>query len=191
MKVDLLCFLLVSLPALALSYKSYHGHQVRTQDRPKVNVRRIIQVLRTTKLDSSSAKVLREAMLETELDFWKEPAPGHRADILVSEDNMRSVRNFLDNLGIGHSVMVEDVQRLIDESRPSERTVRRLERSGANYTMDWDDYHPHEVLNEFIQALADVNDFAKIIDIGKSYEGRQMNVLAIEKVSMRSKINYW
>jgi len=165
MKVDLLCSLLVSLPALALSYKSYHGHQV----------------LRTTKLDRSSAKVLREAMLETELDFWKEPAPGHRADILVSDDNMSSVRKFLDNLGIGSSVMVEDVQRLIDESRPSERSERRLERTGANYTMDWDDYHPHEVLNEFIQALADVNDFAKIIDIGKSYEGRQMNVLAIEK----------
>ena len=138
--------------------------------------------MRTTVLDTSSAKVLREAMLETELDFWKEPAPGRRADILVSEDNMSSVRNFLDTLGIGYSVMVEDVQRLIEETRPSDGTARRLERSGANYTLDWNDYHPHDVLNEFIQALADTNDFAKIIPIGQSYEGRQMNVLAIEKV---------
>ena len=40
-----------------------------------------------------------KAMLETELDFWKEPAPGRRADILVSEENMSSVRKFLDTLG--------------------------------------------------------------------------------------------
>jgi len=165
MRVDLLALLLVGLPTLALGYKSYHGHQV----------------LRTTVLDTSSAKVLREAMLETELDFWKEPAPGRRADILVSEENMSSVRNFLDTLGIGYSVMVEDVQRLIEETRPSDGFARRLERSGANYTLDWNDYHPHDVLNEFIQALADTNDFAKIIPIGQSYEGRQMNVLAIEK----------
>ena len=47
--------------------------------------------------------------------------------------------------------------------------------------MDWDDYHDHDTLNEFIAALADANDFARIIPIGKSLEGRDMNVLAIEK----------
>ena len=30
-------------------------------------------------------------MLETELDFWREPAPGKTADILVSGDQMGSV----------------------------------------------------------------------------------------------------
>ena len=58
-----------------------------------------------------------------------------------------------------------------------------MKRSAANYTMDWEDYHPHEILNEFIEALADTNDFARIIDIGQSHEGRAMKVLALEKVS--------
>ena len=72
--------------------------------------------------------------------------------------------------------------RLIEESRAGDRTLgRKLEKSG-NYSLDWEDYHPHHVLNEFIQALADANDFARIIPIGQSYEGREMNVLAIEKV---------
>ena len=31
-------------------------------------------------------------------------------------------------------------------------------------------------MNEFIQTLADENDFASIVDIGKSYEGRDMKV---------------
>ena len=83
------------LVSLTVSYKSYHGHQV----------------LRTSNLDVSSAGQLRSAMLESEIDFWREPAPGQTADILVNRDNMESVQHFLDQLGIGYSVMVEDVQR--------------------------------------------------------------------------------
>ena len=52
---------------------------------------------------------------------------------------------------------------------------------GSKYAMDWDDYHDHNTLNDFIAALADANDFASIIPIGESYEGRKMNVLAITK----------
>jgi len=47
--------------------------------------------------------------------------------------------------------------------------------------MDWNDYHDHETLNEFIASLADANDWANIINIGQSLEGREMNVLAITK----------
>ena len=32
-----------------------------------------------------------------------------------------------------------------------------------------------------MDALAEANDFAEVINIGKSYEGRDMNVLAITK----------
>ena len=49
--------------------------------------------------------------------------------------------------------------------------------------MNWDDYQPLEVLNEFIESLAASNpDFARIISIGQSYEGRDMKLLAVEKV---------
>ena len=50
--------------------------------------------------------------------------------------------------------------------------------------MDWEDYHDHDTLNEFIAALAEANEYASIINIGQSYEGRDMNVLAITKVCM-------
>ena len=52
---------------------------------------------------------------------------------------------------------------------------------GSKYAMDWDDYHDHDTLNDFIAALADANEWASIIPIGESYEGRKMNVLAITK----------
>ena len=69
--------------------------------------------------------------------------------------------------------------RLIQETKPSGKAVKS---DGKRYAMDWDDYHDHDTLNEFIAALADANDFASIINIGQSYEGRDMNVLAITKV---------
>lgn len=141
----------------------------------------MIQVLRTTKLDLSTSKLLREVMLETELDFWSEPVPGRSADILVSKEQMVIVKSWLESQGIGYSTMVDNVQRLIEETRPSKKNKLRGS-GGANYSMDWDDYHPHEVLNEFIEALADANDFGRIINIGQSYEGREMKVLALEKV---------
>ena len=52
---------------------------------------------------------------------------------------------------------------------------------GSKYAMDWDDYHDHDTLNDFIAALADANEWASIIPIGESYEGGKMNVLAITK----------
>jgi len=158
-----LLLVLSVLVSLGHSYKSYAGYQV----------------LRTSKLDLTASNLLREVMLETELDFWSEPNPGRSADILVSEDQMRSVKPWLESHGIGYSTMVEDVQSLIEQTRPSNR--RQMKSSGPNYSMDWEDYHPHEVLNEFIEALAGMNNFSRIINIGQSHEGREMKVLALEK----------
>merc|ERR1712018_578078 len=86
---------------------------------------------------------------------------------------------WLNEQGIKHAPMVADVQSLIEETRPSPKKSK----SGAgNYTMDWEDYHDHTTLNEFIAALADANaEWASVINIGESYEGRDMKVLAIEK----------
>ena len=60
--------------------------------------------------------------------------------------------------------------------------------------MNWDDYQRHDVLNEFIESIADANDFASIIPIGQSYEGRDMKVLAITKVKdgvIKKNRNIW
>ena len=38
----------------------------------------------------------------------------------------------------------------------------------------------------FIERLAEKNEFARIVNIGKSFEGRDMKVLAIDKVNILS-----
>merc|ERR550539_19168 len=93
---------------------------------------------------------------------------------MVPATKLQSVVAWLKSHDISHSVMVEDVQTLLDQNGPRNGSARG--------TFDWDDYYPHADLNTFIQGLADTNaEWARIIDIGKSYEGRDMKVLAIEK----------
>merc|ERR1719187_304604 len=147
----------------ALASKSYDGHKV----------------VRTGRLDQDSTNLLRALEVDSRLDFWKPARPGQSADILVPPGSLDSLTGWLAGHGISASVMVEDVERLIHETRPanSSRTVRE----GSRYAMDWDDYHPHEDLNEFVTALADGNEWASIVNIGQSYEGRDMLVLAVEK----------
>jgi len=150
--------LIFALFSFVASFKSYHEHTV----------------LRTEKLSMEKTQILRDLQVRTNLDFWRDAYPGQAADIMVSDRDMAGLKDFLEKNNIESSVMVEDVQSLIEETRP-----RNMSAKG---TMDWDDYYPHEDLVAFIQGLADTNaDWAKIINIGQTYEGRDMNVLAIEK----------
>jgi len=159
MRVPLLCSLLF---VAVTSYKSYEGYKV----------------LRTGELSRAQAELLNDVQSDTHLDFWKDPAPGRSADIMTSSSEMESVMAWLASKDITARTMVEDVEKLIQDTKPSPKSSRS---EGKRYAMDWDDYHDHDVLNEFIAALADANDFASIIPIGQSYEGRDMNVLAITK----------
>merc|ERR1711963_99527 len=148
-----------ALLATVTCYRSYHGHSV----------------LRTETLSVSKSQSLRDYHVETNLDFWREAAPGQSADVMVPTRMMKTVTDWLKTHNIQFEVMVEDVQSLIEETKPKNASSR----SGGK--MDWNDYYPHEDLNAFIQGLADANDFASIINIGQSYEGGDMNVLAITK----------
>merc|ERR1711971_1235993 len=152
-----------SLLALAAGERTYHGYTV----------------LRTEKLDAATSQMVFNELAEVEgLSFWKDPAPGRQTDIMAAPHMKTRLEAWLKEQGIKHAPMVHDVQSLIEETRPSPKKSK----SGAgNYTMDWEDYHDYATLEAFIAALADANDWASVINIGQSYEGRDMNVLAITK----------
>merc|ERR1719391_1018286 len=78
--------------------------------------------------------------------------------------------------------MIQDVQSLIDEVESEAMKTKKMKKDvKKDYDLDWDDYYDHDTLNQFLDALAAANDWASVINIGKSYEGRDMNVLAITK----------
>jgi murein tripeptide amidase MpaA len=164
--------LCLGLLAAAQAHKSYQGYKV----------------LRTETLDSAAAKILNDVQVETTLDFWQDPVPGRQADVMTPPHFMDKLANFLKEHGIKFTIMIDDVEELVQESKPSPKSA--TPRDGASYDMDWDDYHDHDTLNAFLDALAAANDFADIINIGKSGEGRDMNVLALTKAGA-GKPNIW
>merc|ERR1712130_264872 len=149
--------LLFAVLAVVTCYRSYHGYKV----------------LRTEKLSMDKMELLKNFQIQSNLDFWREPWLGQPADIMVPASKMTQVQEWLTSHNIKFSLMVENVQELVELSQPKNSSARGM--------FDWTDYYPHEDLNTWIAGLADANDFARIINIGKSYEGRDMNVLAIEK----------
>merc|ERR1711963_1350970 len=161
-------FLLLLLPLLAIisaERKNYDGHQV----------------LRVGPLDDQSYFVLRDLqMTSNALDFWREPAPGKTTDINIPPEGLDAVKAWLEEKGISYSIMIEDLGPL-SRSNEAKKLADFAPKLGSKYAMDWDDYHDHDTLNDFIAALADANEWASIIPIGESYEGRKMNVLAITK----------
>jgi len=118
-------------------------------------------------------------MTSNYVDFWTEPLPGRRADIMVKAGTMDEVEKLLINNGIKFHTMIEDVERLNVEVEAQRNKAKT--RGGKGYDMDWHDYHDHDTFNQFLDALAASNEFAEVINIGQSYEGRDMNVLAVTK----------
>jgi len=156
--------ILLSLLAVS-AHKSYDGYKV----------------FRTGKLTPETAEVLRSIQTTSNyIDFWTDPAPGRRADLMVAEDLAADVEKFLTSNNIHFHIMVEDVQSLVNEV-DSQKPKKNKMAEEKKYTLDWTDYYSHDVLNEFLDSLAADNDFAEVINIGQSYEGRDMNVLAIRK----------
>merc|ERR1712154_383171 len=143
--------------AVATCYRSYHGYKV----------------LRTEKLSFEKMELLKNFQIQSNLDFRKEPWLGQPADIMVPASRMSEVNDWLSSHNIKFSLMVENVQELVELSQPKNSSARGM--------FDWTDYYPHDDLNTWIAGLADANDWARIINIGQTYEGRDMNVLAIEK----------
>merc|ERR1712080_809127 len=139
------------------------------------------KVLRTENLNQAQVKILNDVQAETGLDFWKDPAPGRSADVMSPPHFVEKLSGFLSEHGIKFSTMIDDVEELIQETKPSPK---------SSNAMDWDDYHDHDTLNAFIDGLATANEWANVINIGKSLEGRDMNVLAVTKAGP-GKPNIW
>ncbi|NXH34192.1 CBPA5 Carboxypeptidase, partial [Myiagra hebetior] len=77
---------------------------------------------------------------ELQVDFWRHPfSPSHPSDLRVPSPILRAVKNFLDSHNFSYSIMIEDVQKLLDEEKESMRRSRRVKRSSR--TFDFASYH--------------------------------------------------
>ncbi|XP_040147371.1 carboxypeptidase A2 isoform X2 [Ictidomys tridecemlineatus] len=117
-----------------------------------------------------------EAEEHLQLDFWKSPTtPGETAHVRVPFISVPAVKVFLESQGITYSIMIEDVQVLLDQENEEMLLNRRRERNG---NFNFGAYHTlEEISQEMDNLVAEHPGLVSKVNIGSSFENRPMNVL--------------
>ncbi|XP_006158885.1 LOW QUALITY PROTEIN: carboxypeptidase A2 [Tupaia chinensis] len=117
-----------------------------------------------------------EAEEHLKLDFWKLPTmPGETVHIRVPFVNVQAVKVFLEAQGIAYSIMIEDVQLLLDQENEEMLFNQRRERNG---NFNFGAYHTlEEISQEMENLVAEYPSLVSQVNIGSSFENRPMNVL--------------
>ncbi|NXK81189.1 CBPA1 Carboxypeptidase, partial [Amazona guildingii] len=139
------------------------------------------QVLRIMASNEEQIALLRALGEQTELqvDFWRHPAsPGHPSDLRVPFPSLQAVKTLLESNGISYSIMIQDLQKLLDEEKKAMAKSRRTERSTS--TFDFASYHTIDEIYDWMDTLvADHPGLVSKLQIGQSYENRSLYVLKL------------
>ncbi|PKK22051.1 carboxypeptidase A1 [Columba livia] len=160
--------LLAALVAVATSTETFVGHQV-------------LRIVPTTHEELQKVQELQD-LEDLQLDFWLGPrGPGHPVDVRVPLPSLQPLKVHLESNGISYSVMIKDVQALVDrEKKEMLRTRRWLPLSTS--TFNYDSYHNLAEIYDFIDLLVAENpNLVSKLEIGRSTEDRPLYVLKFSK----------
>ncbi|XP_067915538.1 carboxypeptidase A1-like [Heterodontus francisci] len=118
-----------------------------------------------------------EELEHLKLDFWKEPVwTSLPIDLRVPGKHVHTVKAFLDSNGITYSVMIKNLQSLVDEEHVS-MLVSELRQNGT-YSFNYKSYHTLKEIYKWVKNLAAENpQIVRRIRIGRSFQGRAIHVL--------------
>ncbi|XP_059191452.1 carboxypeptidase A5 [Centropristis striata] len=156
---------LTALFVAVLGKETFEGHQV-------------LRIVAKDEIQLSLIKDL-EDMSEFELDFWRGVTDVETpVDIRVPFHSLQSVKIHLETQDIEYSVMIEDVQMMLDEEQEEMESAARVAEPRNTDSFDYSRYHTINEIYSFQDMLVaeNPNMVSKIV-IGQSYEGRPLNVL--------------
>ncbi|NXO62473.1 CBPA1 Carboxypeptidase, partial [Phainopepla nitens] len=138
------------------------------------------QVLRVVpQSDEELQKVQELQDLEhLQLDFWLAPRGlGLPIDIRVPFPSLQAVKVHLEAAGVSYSIMIEDVQALLDEEQTEMLRSSRQLALNTN-TFNYEAYHTIDEIYNFIDLLVAENpNLVSKLEIGRSTEDRPLYVL--------------
>ncbi|XP_036375894.1 carboxypeptidase A1-like [Megalops cyprinoides] len=156
--------LLTALVATVFGQETFEGHQV----------------LRVTAKDEVQISLLQDLaeMDMLQLDFWKEPAhPSLPVDIRVPFHSLQAAKAYLEANGIQYSIMIKDLQAVLDEEQHEMQSARSVEARNTD-SYDYANYHSLSEIYSFMDMLVYENpNLVSKIQIGSSYEKRPLYVL--------------
>ncbi|XP_067915879.1 carboxypeptidase A1-like [Heterodontus francisci] len=137
------------------------------------------QVLRITVSNEEQLSLVRslEELEHLNIDFWTEPgSPLLPIDIQVPGEHVQSVKAFLEFSGVGYSIMVEDLQALLDEEKREMMLSQQKERSSQKF--NYASYHTLEEIYAWMDTFVASNSgLVSKLQIGTTYEDRPIYVL--------------
>ncbi|KAJ8249848.1 hypothetical protein COCON_G00230640 [Conger conger] len=138
------------------------------------------QVLRINAKDEAQISLLQD-LSEVDLlqlDFWMDPVdPSLPVDIHVPFHSLQDVKAYLLVNDIPYSVMIEDLQAVLDEEKQQMQGARTaVPRNTDAY--DYANYHPLNEIYSFMDMLVAENPgLVSKTTIGASYQNRPLNIL--------------
>ncbi|NXQ92622.1 CBPA1 Carboxypeptidase, partial [Nyctibius grandis] len=100
------------------------------------------QVLRIKTRNEEEVKKLKllESLEHLELDFWINPStPALPVDVRIPANRVQAVKAFLESHGIEYSILIEDLQVVLDEENQDMACSQQRDRSGS--TFNYGTYH--------------------------------------------------
>ncbi|XP_054633588.1 carboxypeptidase A5 [Dunckerocampus dactyliophorus] len=158
-------FVLAALLVATLGKETFEGHQV-------------LRMVAKDELQLSLLTQL-EDMEEFGLDFWMEVTDVNTyADVRVPLHSLEAVKLFLESNGIDYSIMIEDLQNILDEEQEEMDASTRTAEPRNTDNFEFSRYHSISELYRFQDMLVAENPklVSKLV-IGQSYERRPLNVL--------------
>ncbi|XP_074533760.1 carboxypeptidase A5 [Halichoeres trimaculatus] len=139
------------------------------------------QVLRISAKDEAQLALIKdlEDMMQFDLDFWRGVTDVETpVDIRVPFESLQTVKIYLESQDINYSIMIKDLQALLDQEQEEMESAARAGQPRNTDSFDYTRYHPIDEIYSFQDMLVAENPglVSKIV-IGKSYQGRPLNVL--------------
>ncbi|XP_061438638.1 carboxypeptidase A2-like [Rhineura floridana] len=137
------------------------------------------QVLRVEPRSYEQVPLLKqlEALEALQLDFWRFPSyPDQPVDVQVPFACLQDVKVFLESHQMKYSVLIEDVQAMVDEETHEMNLNERNERSSNSF--NYAAYHPLESIYKAMDDI--VAEYPQLVSkqqIGESYEKRPLYIL--------------
>ncbi|XP_022612035.1 carboxypeptidase A1-like isoform X2 [Seriola dumerili] len=137
------------------------------------------QVIRVNVQSEEEIQLLQalENQQEWELDFWLHPVSTELpVDIRVPRSSLSSVKEYLDAHSIPFTVMIDNLQEVLDAEKAEMSENQMKERSTRSF--NFGAYHRLETIYSWMDTLvAQHPNLVTKQEIGKSYENRPMYVL--------------
>ncbi|XP_033334259.2 carboxypeptidase B isoform X2 [Megalopta genalis] len=102
-------------------------------------------------------------------------------DVMVRSEEIPRVARYLKQKDLEYNVVIEDLQKEIDEENPvpSEEEMQEME-GRFGHRMEWTSYHRLDDIHSYLHYLAETFPaVCSVVSIGNSVEGRSLKVLRI------------